>query len=171
MDYGLILSDLFISDLFISAGSVVDARFHVGDEISLRSVETRAPAHCVDGLEAGGGDEPRTGIVRDTDPRPGLQSGGEGLMHRLFGEIEIAEEARKRSQNPARFQPVKGLNGPAELFGLRRGHLRQASKRNGSIQLRSGFRNPALFLESGKVHLFYTVCVEQGVGGAEITLR
>ena len=32
-------------------------------------------------------------------------------------------------------------------------------------------RDPALFLESGKVYLFYTVCGEQGVGGAEITLR
>ena len=30
-------------------------RFHVRDEISLHAVETRAPAHCVDGLEAGGG--------------------------------------------------------------------------------------------------------------------
>ena len=32
-------------------------------------------------------------------------------------------------------------------------------------------RDPVLFLESGKVYLFYTVCGEQGVGGAEITLR
>jgi hypothetical protein len=32
-------------------------------------------------------------------------------------------------------------------------------------------RDPALFLESGKVYLFYSVCGEQGVGGAEITLR
>ena len=60
-------------------------------------------------------------------------------MHRLFGEIEIAEETYERSQNPARFRPVKGLNGLAELFGHRQRHLRQASKRNGSIQLRSGF--------------------------------
>jgi hypothetical protein len=32
-------------------------------------------------------------------------------------------------------------------------------------------RDPALFLEGGKVYLFYTVCGEQGVGAAEITLR
>ena len=60
-------------------------------------------------------------------------------MHGLFGEIQISEEAHQRRQNPARFRPVKGLNGLAELFGHRRRHLRQASKRNGSIQLRSGF--------------------------------
>ena len=85
-------TEAIVFDLFVFAGSVDDKRFHVGDEISLRSVETRAPAHCVDGLEAAGGDEPRTGIVRDTDLRPGLQSGGESLMHGLFGDIEITEE-------------------------------------------------------------------------------
>src|SRR5580693_8432946 len=60
-------------------------------------------------------------------------------MHGLFGEIQISQEAHQRRQNPARLRPVKGLNGLAELFGHRRRHLRQASKRNGSIQLRSGF--------------------------------
>jgi hypothetical protein len=60
-------------------------------------------------------------------------------MHGLFGEIQISEEADQRRQNAARFRPVKGLNGLAELFGRRRRHLRQASKPNGSIQLRSGF--------------------------------
>ena len=122
----LFILDLFILDLFASVWSIVDSRFHVGNEISLRSVETRAPAHGVDGLEAGGGDEPRTGIVRDTGLRPRLQSGGECLMHGLFGEIEIAEETHERSQNPARFRPVKGLNGLAEWFGHRRRHLRQS---------------------------------------------
>src|ERR1700736_3582374 len=63
-------------------------------------------------------------------------------MHGLFGKIQISEEAHQRRQNPARFRPVKGLNGLAELFGRRRRHLRQASKRNGSIQLRSGFSYP-----------------------------
>ena len=47
-----IVLDLFISDLFIPAGSVVDARFHVGNKISLCSIEARAPAHSVYGLEA-----------------------------------------------------------------------------------------------------------------------
>jgi hypothetical protein len=58
-------------------------------------------------------------------------------MHGLFGEIQISEEAHERRQNLAR--SVKSLNGPAELFGHRRRHLRQPSKRSGSTQLRSGF--------------------------------
>ena len=60
-------------------------------------------------------------------------------MHGFFGEIQISEEAHQRRQNPARFRPVKGLNGLAESLGHRRRHLRQASKRHGSIHLRSGF--------------------------------
>jgi hypothetical protein len=31
----------------------------------------------------------------------GLQNGGECLMHGLFGEIQISEEAHERRQNPA----------------------------------------------------------------------
>lgn len=46
-----IVLDLFISSLFISAGSVVDARFHAG-KISLCRVEARAATDHVDGLEA-----------------------------------------------------------------------------------------------------------------------
>jgi len=30
-------------------------------------------------------------------------------------------------------------------------------------------RDPALFEENGKVFLFYSVCGEQGIGGAEVT--
>lgn len=32
-------------------------------------------------------------------------------------------------------------------------------------------RDPALYVEDGKVFLFYTVCGEQGIGAAEVTLR
>jgi hypothetical protein len=47
-----IVLDLLILDLFTSAGSVVDASFHVGGKISLCSIEARAPTHNIDGLEA-----------------------------------------------------------------------------------------------------------------------
>ena len=119
-------------------------RFRVERKISLCSVETRAPAHRIDGLEACRGNQPGTRLVRNTSLRPGLQSGSECLMHGLFGEIQISEEAHERRQNPARLRSVKSLNGPAELFGHRRRHLRQTSKRSGSTQLRSGFHLPII---------------------------
>ncbi len=47
-----IVLDLIIP--FIFAGSVVGARFHMGNQISLCSIEARAPAHSVYSLEACG---------------------------------------------------------------------------------------------------------------------
>lgn len=47
-----IVLDLFVPNLFNLAGSVVDTRFHVGNKISLCSIEARSPAHSVYGLEA-----------------------------------------------------------------------------------------------------------------------
>ena len=77
-------------------------------------------------------------------------------MHGLFGEIQISQQAHQRRQHSARFRSVKSLNGPAELFGHGRRHLRQTSKRSGSTQLRRGFPNHnsvarhwAIFGESG----------------------
>ena len=64
-------------------------------------------------------------------------------MHGLFGEIEIAEQAHERRQNPARFRSVKSLDDSVDLgaaeFSLHRRHLRQTSKRTGSTQLRASF--------------------------------
>jgi hypothetical protein len=42
----------------------------------------------------------------------------------------------RASREPGRFRPVKSLNRPPELFGHRRRHLRQSSKRSGSTQPR-----------------------------------
>ena len=47
-----IVLDLFIRDPFISTGSVVGARFQVGNKISLRSIDTRLPAHAVNRFES-----------------------------------------------------------------------------------------------------------------------
>jgi hypothetical protein len=44
-------TEAIVLDLLGSAWSVVDARFHVGNKISLCSVEARASSHRVDGLE------------------------------------------------------------------------------------------------------------------------
>jgi hypothetical protein len=32
-------------------------------------------------------------------------------------------------------------------------------------------RDPALFMDDGRIFLFYTVCGEQGIGAAEVTVR
>lgn len=42
--------------------------------------------------------------------------------------LEDVADAAEHRQNPAGFRSVKSLNGPAELFGHSRPHLRQTSK-------------------------------------------
>jgi hypothetical protein len=83
--------------------------------------------------------------------RPADMSQGRGLSGRpvcgqvvndLFGEIEIADQAHQRSQNSARFRPVKSLYGPTQIFGRIRRHACQTSKRIGSTQLQLAVSRP-----------------------------
>jgi hypothetical protein len=47
-----IVLDLFIPNLFIPSGSVVDARFHMGNKISLCPIKARPSAHAVNRFES-----------------------------------------------------------------------------------------------------------------------
>ena len=64
-----------------------------------RSVEAGAAAHGVDCLEAAGRDEPRARIVGQPFVRPLLDRRRKGVVHRLFGAIEIAEQADQGRQH------------------------------------------------------------------------
>ena len=48
-------------------------------------------------------------------------------MHGLFGEIEIAEQAHQRRQNPARFRSVKSLYGLLNVRAHRDMHAKLAN--------------------------------------------
>jgi hypothetical protein len=50
-------------------------------------------AEPVDGLVAGGGDDPGPGPVGDARGRPALDGDQKGLLDRVLGEIEVAEDA------------------------------------------------------------------------------
>ena len=89
-------------------------------------------------------------------------------MHRLFGEVQVSEEAHERRQNPARFRPVESLNGPADLFGHWRRHLRQTNKRSGSAQLRSGFHCPQFNNSTMRKKVFYDFLMKRSGLSKEI---
>jgi hypothetical protein len=91
-----IVFDFFICNLLVPAGGVVAARFQMGNKIFLYSIETRAPAHGVDGLEARLGNKPRAWLVGNASEGPGFQSCGERLVHRFFGQVQISEKAHER---------------------------------------------------------------------------
>jgi hypothetical protein len=51
-------------------------------------------------------------------------------------------------------------------------NLPAAPSRSGDVEGRvRQMRDPALFQENGRVYLFYTICGEQGIAGAELKLR
>ncbi len=86
-------------------------------EIPQRRVEPGAPAQAVDGLEAAGRDEPRAGVGRCAVPRPLLDRGCEGLVERLLGQVEVAEEADEGGEHAARVGTVDGLHPVPYPFG------------------------------------------------------
>ena len=64
-------------------------------------VEERFPAEAVDGLVAGGLDDPGAGMLGDAGFAPLLDGGGEGLLGAVFGELEVAEEADESGDDAA----------------------------------------------------------------------
>ena len=79
-------------------------------ELCQRRVEARAPAHGVDRLEAAGRDEPRARVVGQPLARPLLDGRRKRVVHRLFGAIEIAEQADQRRQHAPRVGAVDGIH-------------------------------------------------------------
>src|SRR5256885_17205886 len=59
-------------------------------------VEHGAAAQVVDRLEAAGAHEPGTRMRRHAGSRPLLERGDEGIVKRLFGDVEVTEEADQR---------------------------------------------------------------------------
>jgi hypothetical protein len=74
------------------------------------SVEPRTPANPIDRLEATGRHQPPIGIGGHALTRPSLDGGGERLVHRLLGEIEIAEKADERGKDAAGVVSIEALD-------------------------------------------------------------
>src|SRR5260370_5542741 len=99
--------------LFIGPFRRTTLRFEISRELVLRRIKSCPSTQSINGFESGRRNQPWSRPVRNTSLRPGLQSGGECLMHGLFGEIQISEKAHERRQNPAGFRSLKSLNGLA----------------------------------------------------------
>ena len=82
-------------------GGFVGRRRELVGDVGQRRVEPRAPTNGIDRLEPAGGHEPCARIGGDTIPRPALHGRREGIVQRLLGEIEVAEEADQRREDAA----------------------------------------------------------------------
>ena len=73
-------------------------------------IEARSPAKDIDRLETASRDEPRERVAGQPVTRPTLDSCGECLMQRLFGQVEITDKADEGGQNTARVRAVERLD-------------------------------------------------------------
>src|SRR5581483_9911374 len=63
------------------------------------------PPQPVDRLVPRGGRDPGAGVVREAPLRPDLHCHQEGLLDRILGEIEVAENADQRGRRASRLAP------------------------------------------------------------------
>ncbi len=116
--------------------SRVPLRFEMPRQIVLRRIKPRAPPQRIDRLESRRRNQPRPRILRNARLRPSLQRNRKRFMHRLFGQIEIAQQTHQGRQHPPRLRPVKCLDRRTNLFRRQRRHPRQTNKRRRPAQLR-----------------------------------
>ena len=74
-----------------------------------RGVEAGAAAQRVDRLEAAGRHQPGARIGGHAVARPLLERRGEGVVQRLLGAVEVAEQADQRREHAARLGAVDGV--------------------------------------------------------------
>src|SRR5947209_5375853 len=72
--------------------------------------ESCATPNMIESFVASGLNEPSAWKLRDALRSPLVHRGRERILRRLFGQIEIAEQADQDSYNAAPFRPVDGLN-------------------------------------------------------------
>src|SRR5690606_13347521 len=76
-----------------------------------RRIEAAPPTYRVDRLEPTCRDQPGGWFRRNTVPRPLLDGGGEGIVHRVLREREVAQQTDERCEDPPRFSVVDLLDG------------------------------------------------------------
>ena len=71
-------------------------------ELAHLVLQAARPSDAVDRPVAGGRDDPGAGVVRRTPLGPDLERDDEGVLHRLLGEVEVAEHPDERGDRPSR---------------------------------------------------------------------
>ena len=107
-----VVRDALFVPLFLVLGVVVD----LGSERRQRGVEPGAPANAVDGLEPAGRHQPGPGVGRYAILCPLFQRGGECIVQRVLGEVEVAEQANEGGEDTARLGLVDLVHQPAHLL-------------------------------------------------------
>ena len=67
-------------------------------------------AEAVDGAVAGGAHDPGARVVGQAVAWPALERDRPGLLHRLLGEVDVAEDPDQRRHRPPRLAPEQPVH-------------------------------------------------------------
>jgi len=81
-------------------------------------------AKTIDAFEAPGGNQPGARIIRNPVGRPLFQRHLEGVMHRVFSEVEITQQSDQGGQDGTRFVTIKRIYRGLNLSHRNTRHIR-----------------------------------------------
>src|SRR4029077_14135515 len=90
--------------------------------------ESSPSTQRIQGFESGGRNQPRSGVIGYSTPRPQAQRRRKGFVHRLLGKIKLTEQADQSCQDSSRILAIKGVQQFAYLLGGTLGHDDDVSK-------------------------------------------
>jgi hypothetical protein len=100
---------IFLDMFVFPAGQIRSAMEALGNILE-RCIETGAPPHTIDCFEAAGRDEPCPWIGGQAIARPLFYCGRKGIVQRLLGKLEVAEQADQGSKDAARIGAIDRID-------------------------------------------------------------
>jgi len=111
LDYAMMVEDSHVETKLVEYRTQgPDSRINGRGAGALLGVALRLAAQPVEGAVARRRRDPRPGVVGDAVLGPALEGDDERVLHRLLGEIDVAEEADERGDGPTGLPPERGLD-------------------------------------------------------------
>src|SRR6266849_7367829 len=95
--------------LFLGAFRRTPLRFEISHELVLSRIKSCPSTQSINGFESGRRNQPWSGVIGYSTPRPQAQRSRKGFVHRLLGKIKVTEQADQSCQDPSRIHAIKGL--------------------------------------------------------------
>ena len=100
--------------------------FEIVTELVVLAIEHLAAAEMIDGAMLGGGHQPGAGVVRNARRRPLFERRDERVLREIFGEPDVAHDAREAGDDLRRLDAPDRVDRPMGVgsrHGYRSHHL------------------------------------------------
>src|SRR6185369_1312341 len=118
--------------LFIGLFRGTQLRFEISREFVLGRIKSCPSTQSINGFESGRRNQPRSWCAGYATRRPHAERSRKGFVHRLLGQIKIAQQADQSGQDSSRLNAIKGVEHFAyllmHLIGSTLGHDDELTK-------------------------------------------